>query len=256
MFRRLTLFISLILAAPASLPAMAQDKPRLTIFAAASLTEALSDVGKAYADAGHEPPVFSFAASSALARQIENGAPAALFVSADEEWMDYLAARKLIEPGSRTSVLGNSLVLVVPKGETHRVVIGPNFDLAGLLKGRRLALADPTGVPAGRYAQAALTSLGVWKSVEPLVVRADNVRAALTFVERKEAAAGIVYATDAALTDKVAVAGAFPAASHPPISYPLAVIAKNGGGEARAFRDFLLSEPAKAIYRGYGFTVR
>jgi molybdate transport system substrate-binding protein len=252
MFRLLALLLSLVAAAPA----FAQDKPRLTIFAAASLTEALGDVGKAYAEAGHEAPVFSFAASSALARQIENGAPAALFISADEEWMDYLAARRLIEPTSRVSVLANSLVLVVPKGDTLGVVIGPNFDLAGALKGRKLALADPTGVPAGRYAQAALTSLGVWKSVERLVVRADNVRAALTFVERKEAAAGIVYATDAALTDKVDVAGMFPAASHPPISYPLAIIARNDGAEARAFREFLLSEPAKAIYRTYGFAVR
>ncbi|MGE3332281.1 MAG: molybdate ABC transporter substrate-binding protein [Rhodospirillaceae bacterium] len=252
MFRLLTLLFALALAAPS----FAQDKPRLTIFAAASLTEALSDVGKAYADAGHEPPVFSFAATSALARQIENGAPAALFISADEEWMDYLAARKLIDAPSRVSVLGNSLVLVVPKGEALDIAIGPQFDLAGALKGRKLSLADPTGVPAGRYAQAALTSLGVWKTVEPLVVRADNVRGALTFVERKEAAAGIVYATDAALTDKVAVAGTFPATSHPPISYPLAIIARNDSADARAFRDFLLSEPAKAIYRKYGFAVR
>lgn len=252
MFRLLTLLFALALAAPS----FAQDKPRLTIFAAASLTEALSDVGKAYADAGHEPPVFSFAATSALARQIENGAPAALFISADEEWMDYLAARKLIDAPSRVSVLGNSLVLVVPKGEALDIAIGPQFDLAGALKGRKLSLADPTGVPAGRYAQAALTSLGVWKTVEPLVVRADNVRGALTFVERKEAAAGIVYATDAALTDKVAVAGTFPATSHPPISYPLAIIARKDSADARAFRDFLLSEPAKAIYRKYGFAVR
>lgn len=252
MFRIAALLLALVSVAPA----FAQDKPRLTIFAAASLTEALSGVGKAYADAGHEPPVFSFAASSALARQIENGAPAALFVSADEEWMDYLATRKLIAPSSRVSVLGNSLVLVVPKGERMAGAIGPGFDLAGALKGRKLALADPTGVPAGRYAQAALTSLGVWKQVEAMVVRADNVRAALTFVERKEAAAGIVYATDAALTDKVEVAGTFPAASHPPISYPLAIVAKNDSADTRAFRDFLLSEPAKAIYRKYGFAVR
>jgi len=252
MFARIILLVSLVVAAPA----FAQDKPRLIIFAAASLTEALGDVGKAYADAGHEPPIFSFAASSALARQIESGAPAALFISADEEWMDYLATRKLIEPASRVSVLGNSLVLVVPKGDTLGVAIGPNFDLAGALKGRRLSLADPTGVPAGRYAQAALTSLGVWKNVESLVVRGDNVRAALTFVERKEAAAGIVYATDAALTDRVDIAGTFPATSHPPISYPLAIIVNNDSAEARAFRDFLLSAPAKAIYRRYGFAVR
>lgn len=254
MLRRVfALFAGFLLLAA---PAFAQDKPRLVVFAAASLTEALSEVGKAYAAAGRAAPVFSFAASSALARQIENGAPAALFISADEEWMDYLAERKLIVPASRASFLGNSLALVVPKGERLDVTIGPNFDLAGALKGRRLALADPTSVPAGRYAQASLEALGVWKSVAPLVVRGDNVRAALTFVERKEAAAGIVYATDAALTDGVVVEGIFPAASHAPISYPAAIVAKNDSPEARAFRDFLLGDAAKTIYRKYGFAVR
>jgi molybdate transport system substrate-binding protein len=237
-----------------SAPAQAQDK--LVVFAAASLTEALNDVGKAYAATGRVGPVFSFAASSALARQIENGAPAALFVSADEEWMDYLGARTLIDPSSRVSFLGNSLVLVVPKGERLGVTIAPGFDLAGALKGRKLSLADPTAVPAGRYAQAALTFLGAWKAVESSVVRADNVRAALTFVERKEAAAGIVYATDAALTGKVDVAGTFPANSHAAISYPVAIITKNDGPAARAFHAFLLSEPARAVYRKYGFATR
>lgn len=249
MLHRFILLLSLLLATPA----MAQDK--LVIFAAASLTDALAEVGAAYAQAGHTAPVFSFAASSSLARQIENGAPAGLFMSADEEWMDYLGTRNLIVPASRVSFLGNTLVLVVPKGESLGVTIGPNFNLAGALKGRKLALADPTGVPAGRYARAALESLGAWKTAEPFVVRADNVRAALTFVERKEAAAGIIYATDAALTDKVAVAGTFPANSHPPISYPVAIVAKNDGPEARAFRDFLLSDGAKSIYRKYGFAV-
>lgn len=249
MLRPFILFISLLLAPPA----LAQDK--LVIFAAASLTEALSEAGAAYANAGHPAPVFSFAASSALARQIENGAPAGVFVSADEEWMDYLSTRKLIAPESRVAFLGNTLVLVTPKGQPLGVTIAPNFDLAGALKGRKLALADPTGVPAGRYGRAALEYLGAWPAAEHLVVRADNVRAALTFVERKEAAAGIVYATDAALTDKVEIAGTFPAHSHPPISYPMAIIARNDGAQARAFRDFLLSDVAKSIYRKYGFAV-
>ncbi len=253
MFYRILALIFALAIAP---PATAQETPRLLVFAAASLTEALSETGKAYAAAGHAAPVFSFAASSALARQIENGAPAALFISADEEWMDYLAQRDLVVPASRVSFLGNSLVLVAPAGETLGIDIAPNFDLAGALKGRRLALADPTGVPAGRYAQAALEALGAWKAVTPLVVRADNVRAALTFVERKEAAAGIVYATDAALTNKVEIVGTFPAGSHPPISYPLAIVAKNETPEARAFRDFLLGDVAKGIYRKYGFAVR
>ena len=250
MLHRLVLLMSLFLTTPV----LAQDK--LVIFAAASLTEALSEVGVAYAKAGHPAPVFSFAASSALARQIENGAPAGVFVSADEEWMDYLGTRKLIAPDSRISFLGNTLVLVVPEGESLGVTIAPNFDLAGALKGRKLALADPTGVPAGRYGRAALEFLGAWAASEPLIVRTDNVRAALTFVERKEAAAGIVYATDAALTDKVDVAGTFPANSHPPISYPVAIITKNDSAEARAFRDVLLSDGVKSIFRNYGFTVR
>ncbi|MGE4062611.1 MAG: molybdate ABC transporter substrate-binding protein [Rhodospirillaceae bacterium] len=237
-----------------SAPVQAQD--RLLVFAAASLTEALTDIGAAYAKTGAAAPVFSFAASSALARQIESGAPAALFISADEEWMDYLAARKLIDPRSRISFLGNTLVLVVPAGESLGVAVVPGFDLARALKGRRLALADPTSVPAGRYAQSALTSLGAWPAVEPLVVRADNVRGALLFVARKEAAAGIVYATDAALSDKIEIVGTFPASSHPPISYPTAIVAGNDRPAARAFRDFLLGDQAKAIYRRYGFAVR
>lgn len=253
MVRRL---LSLLVLLSALTPALAQAQDKLVVFAAASLTEALADVGAAYAKTGRAAPVFSFAASSALARQIENGAPAALFVSADEEWMDYLGARRLIEPKSRVSFLGNSLVLVAPKGHSLGVTIGPNFDLAGALKGRKLAIADPTAVPAGRYAQAALTFLGAWKNVEPLVVRADNVRAALTFVERKEAAAGIVYATDAALTDRIEVAGTFPANSYAPISYPVAIVAGNDGAAARAFHAFLLGDSAKAIYRAYGFAVR
>ena len=250
MLHRFVLLISLLLATPA----LAQDK--LVIFAAASLTEALSEAGAAYANAGHPAPVFSFAASSALARQIESGAPAGVFISADEEWMDYLGMRKLIAPDSRISFLGNTLVLVTPKGQPLGVTITPNFDLAGALKGRKLALADPTGVPAGRYGRAALEFLGAWTAAEHLVVRADNVRAALTFVERKEAAAGIVYATDAALTDKVEITGTFPADSHPSISYPMAIIARNDSALARAFRDFLLSDVAKSIYRKYGFAVR
>lgn len=250
MLRRFILLISLLLAPPA----LAQDK--LVIFAAASLTEVLSEVGAVYAKESHPAPVFSFAASSALARQIENGAPAGVFISADEEWMDYLSTRKLIAPETRVSFLGNTLVLVTPKGEPLGVSIAPNFDLAGALKGRKLALADPTGVPAGRYGRAALEFLGAWTGVEKLVVRTDNVRAALTFVERKEAAAGIVYATDAALTDKVEIAGTFLAGSHPPITYPMAIIARNDSAQARAFGDFLLSDGAKSIYRTYGFAVR
>jgi molybdate transport system substrate-binding protein len=237
----------------ACLPARAEP---LLVFAAASLTETLDAVGEAYAAAGHDRPTFSYAASSALARQIESGAPAALFVSADESWMDYLAARNLIVPPSRVSLLGNSLVLVAPADRPLALAIGPGFPLAATLGPRKLALADPDAVPAGRYAKAALEALGVWPAVEKAVVRAENVRAALTFVERGEVAAGIVYATDAALARKVQVVGSFPADSHPPISYPVAIVAGRDGPAAQAFRAFLLSAPAKAIYRRFGFTAK
>jgi len=253
--RRFTACILMILLCAAN-PARAQDADKLIVFAASSLTEALNEIGDAYAKAGKARPTFSFAASSVLARQIENGAPAALFMSADEEWMDYLAARHLIVSSSRTSFLGNTLVLVTPADRPLALTPAPGFDLVKALGGGKLALADPTGVPAGRYGKAALENLGVWASVEAQVVRGDSVRNALSFVERGEVAAGIVYATDAALTKKVAVAGAFPAASHPAISYPLAIVGAHDTSVAHAFRDFLLGAEAKAVYRKYGFTLK
>ncbi len=237
-------------------PIHAQEPDKLIIFAASSLTEALTEVSEAYAKTGKPKPVLSFAASSALAHQIENGAPAALFASADEEWMDYLAAHNLIVADTRTSFLGNTLVLVSPADRPLKVTIGPGFPLAAALGGGKLSLADPMSVPAGKYGKAALENLGVWSAVEANVVRGDNVRNALAFVERGEAAAGIVYATDAALTKKVVVTGTFPETSHPPISYPLAIVAGHDTPAARAFRDFLLGAEAKAVYRKYGFAVK
>ena len=234
----------------------AQEADRLLVFAASSLAEALTEVGEAYAKTGKAKPVFSFAASSAIARQVESGAPASLFVPADEEWMDYLAARSLIVADTRASFLGNTLVLVTPADRPLTVSIGPGFPLAAALGKGKLALADPTSVPAGKYGKAALESLGVWSAVEANVVRGDNVRNALAFVERGEAAAGIVYATDAALTKTVVVVGTFPASSHPPISYPLAVVAGHDTPAARAFRDFLLGPEANAVYRKFGFAVK
>lgn len=252
---RLCAVFGLCLAILALAPARAQTSPRVLVFAAASLTDAMTAVGAAYAATGNPAPVFSFAASSTLARQIENGAPAALFISADEEWMDYLDTRALIDPDSRASFLRNSLVLIVPKGVAWPTPIAPGFELAAALEGRKLAMADPDAVPAGRYGRAALEALEAWSDVAPFVVRADNVRAALTFVERKEVAAGVVYATDAAASARVDVVGAFPAGSHPPISYPMAIVAAHDSREARAFRAFLLQDTAKAIYRRFGFTV-
>jgi molybdate transport system substrate-binding protein len=239
-----------------SAPLRAQEAGKLLVFAASSLTEALTEVGDAYAKTGKPKPVFSFAASSAIARQIENGAPAGLFISADEEWMDYLAQRKLIVADSRRSFLGNTLVLIAPADRPLTLTIEPGFQLKRTLGTSKLAIADPTSVPAGRYTKAALQSLGVWTAVESNVVRGENVRSALAFVERSEAIAGIVYGTDAALTKKVSVVGTFPASSYPPILYPLAIVAANDSAAARAFWDFLLGEEAKAVYRKYGFSVK
>jgi molybdate transport system substrate-binding protein len=237
-------------------PVRAHEAGQLIVFAASSVTEAMNEVADAYAKSGKPRPVFSFAASSALARQIENAAPAGLFISADEDWMDYLAARTLIVPASRTSFLGNTLVLVTPADRPLTLTLAPGLDLSKALGGGKLALADPASVPAGRYGKAALENLGAWAGVEAQVVRADNVRNALAFVARGEAAAGIVYATDAALTKNVSVAGVFPADSHPAISYPLAVIAARDSAAARAFKEFLLGAEAKAVYRKYGFAVK
>jgi molybdate transport system substrate-binding protein len=253
--RWLVLRLALIALTAVAAPAHAADD-RLIVFAAASLTEAMTDAADAYARAGHPRPALSFAASSALARQIENGAPAGLFVSADEPWADYLEARKLLLPGSRVSFLANRLVLIAPADRPFKTKIGPHFPLTRLLGNGKLAMADPDSVPAGRYGKAALTKLGVWRAVEARVVRGDSVRAALRFVETGAAPAGIVYATDAAASRKVVVAGVFPESSHPPIRYPLALVAAHATPEAKAFRAWLLKKPAKAIFARYGFRVQ
>ncbi|MBY0512120.1 MAG: molybdate ABC transporter substrate-binding protein [Rhodospirillaceae bacterium] len=249
----------LVIAALAWLPQAARaaaKNDQLLVFAASSLTDVLNELAEAYAKTGHAKPALSFAASAALARQIENGAPASLFMSADEQWMDYVAERKLVADGTRTSFLGNTLVLVTPADKAQKVDIKPRFPLAKVLAGGKLSMGDPDSVPVGKYGKAALESLGVWRDVEPNVIRADNVRVALAFVERGEAAAGIVYATDAALTKKVAVAGTFPANSYPPVSYPLGVIAAHDTPAARAFRDFILSADARAVFVKYGFVMK
>lgn len=215
------------------------------VLAASSLQGALEEVGKAWAAEGQAAPVLSFAASSALARQVEQGAPADVFVSADEEWMDTLESQNLLRAGSRGDVLTNRLVLVTKTGGTVR-------SLADLADGK-LALADPGAVPAGKYAKAALESLGQWTMVEDKVVPAENVRAALALVERGEAALGIVYATDAIASDKVEVLETFPEASHPSIRYPAAVLAGSTHPDAAAFRAFLGSDEAGRIFARHGF---
>ena len=244
------------LAAALCLATAAQAAEPPVVLAAASLQEALTDAAGRFAATGHPRPVLSFAASSQLARQIENGAPADMFISADEAWMDDLANRKLITPGSRASFLSNRLVLVAPADHPFTTTIKPGFPLATLLGEGHLAMADVAAVPAGRYGKAALTKLGVWSAIEAKVVQTDNVRSALVFVERGEARAGIVYATDAMASRKVVVAAVFPTTSHPPISYPLGLVVGRANPEARAFRRYLLSDAGGAVFACYGFIVR
>lgn len=228
----------------------------VTLFAAASLTNALDEVLAAYSRRTGVKSRTNYAASSALARQVEQGAPADIFLSADEPWMDYLASRKLIDPATRASRLSNRLVLIVQSANPVNVVIAPGFDLGGLLGGGRLSTGDPSNVPVGRYAQLALTRLGAWGIAGPRLARADNVRAAMVLVERGEAPLGIVYATDAAVSSKVRVAGMFPADSHPPISYPFAIVAKRDRLEVRTLFAHLLGGEAAAVFRKHGFAVQ
>ncbi|KPF73757.1 molybdenum ABC transporter substrate-binding protein [alpha proteobacterium AAP81b] len=244
-------FVALLLAAVSAMPASAAP---LRIHAASSLTEALTATADAWAAAGHARPVLVFAASSALARQIIAGAPGALFVSADAEWMDAVETAGAIAPGTRRVIAGNRLVLVVPAADPRRVRIGRGFDLAGFVGDGRWATGDPDAVPVGRYARAALTSLGGWPAAEAKLARAENVRAALAFVERGAAVAGVVYATDARASGRVAVAGVFPAASHPPIVYPAAVLKNGDSPEARGFLAFLAGARGRAILKAQGFT--
>ena len=255
MFRlvwRIVLALSLLLAGPA----FAQGKGPL-VLAAASLQESLTAAADRWAAKGHARPVISFAASSALARQVEAGAPADLFISADEEWMDYLVGKDLIVPASRADFVTNRLVLVAPAGKAPRLSMGKNMPLARALgENGRLAMADPDAVPAGKYGKASLQALGVWPSVANRVARGENVRAALALVERGEAPLGIVYATDARASTKVSIVGTFPASSHKPIRYPLARLKAATNKEAEAFRRFLLSHEGRAIFQRFGFSAR
>lgn len=235
-------------------PARAEPRPA-TVFAAASLTDALEAVAQAYVLAGGTRPRLSFAASSTLARQIEAGAGAQIFISADEAWMDYLATRGLLAPGTRRPLAGNRLVLVVPAAAAMALDLTNSDWLDRLPKGR-IVTGDPAHVPVGRYARQALTALGVWPAVEPRLARADSVRAALVLVERGEAAAGIVYATDVAASRQVAVAATFPETAHEPIVYPIALLAGAEGGEGRRLYDFLVSPATLAILAKQGFITR
>jgi molybdate transport system substrate-binding protein len=245
----LGMLMSLVAFTP---PALAEPKAPL-VLAAASLQESMTAAADAWAHHGHPRPVVSFAASSALARQIAGGGNADLFVSADEDWMDYVAKAGLIVPETRVRLLFGALVLVGPAGGHLHLQPAPGFPLAKALAGGKLAMADPDSVPAGRYGREALQHLGVWDQVSGQVARAENVRAALGLVAHGAAPLGIVYATDALAEPHVRMVGLFPAASHAPITYPLARLKTSTNPEGEAFRRFLLSGEGKAIFRRYGF---
>jgi len=225
------------------------------VFAAASLKDALDAAASVYEQHDGDKIDISYAASSALARQLESSAPADIFISADLDWMDYAQRHGLIEPETRRNLLGNRLVLIAPAASDLRVKIAPNFPLAALLGDRRLAIANADYVPAGRYAKAALEKLGVWSSVEGKLAQAENVRGALFFVSRGEAPLGVVYSTDAAADRGVRVLDTFPADTHPPIVYPIALTAGRKNPAAAKFLDFVESPAAAPIFEKQGFTV-
>jgi molybdate transport system substrate-binding protein len=235
-------------------PALAQDRPVL-VFAAASLRTALDEAAAAFRRERGQAVAISYAASGALARQIEQGAPADLFISADAAWMDHAAERRLVRPDTRIDLFGNELVLVAPARNAATLRLAPGADLAGFVGDGRLAIGEPRSVPAGAYARQALQALGLWAGVESRLAQADNVRAVLALVARGEARAGVVYRTDAQAEPGVRVIDAFPPGSHAPIVYPAALTAGSTNEGAAAFLAFLRGTPAQAIFAAQGFTI-
>jgi molybdate transport system substrate-binding protein len=252
-FIRLLAALAATAAVAMPLAAAAQERS-IIVFAAASMKNALDDVDTAFTKKSGIKVLASYAASSALMKQIEQGAPADAYVSADLQWMDYGSQKKLVQDQSRVNLLGNRLVLVAPRdSKIGEVAIGPGLDLAKLADGGRIATGDVRAVPVGLYAKAALEKLGLWASVEPKMAMADNVRAALILVARGEAALGIVYETDAKVEPGVKIIGVFPDDSHPPIVYPVALTI-NARPEAAQYLAFLRTQTAKSVFEGYGFS--
>jgi len=256
-----TLALALVATAPLraqeaqpSPSATAETKP-IVVFAAASLKNALDTIGKNWEAKGGSKATPSYAASGPLAKQIESGAPADLFISADLKWMNYLAEKNLIDAASRSNLLGNALVLVAPKDRPVKLKIAKGFDLAGALGDGRLSMGDPKSVPAGTYAQKALEQLGVWEQVSGKVAASENVRAALAFVARGEAPLGIVYASDAKAEPSVTVVDTFPEDSHPPIVYPVALTASSSNPAAKDFLAYLKTPEAAKVFEDQGFVV-
>ncbi len=253
MILRLSLWLLSFAVLTSPVPAAAQERGPL-VLAAASLQESMNAAADAWAARGHARPVLSFAGSSALARQIKAGAPADLFISADEDWMNDVERAGFVQRGTRADMAGNRLVLVTSARQPVRLRIGRGMPIARALGPSRLAMADPDSVPAGKYGKSALTALGVWPSVAGRIARTDNVRGALALVERGAARLGVVYETDARASRQVRVVGAFPASSHAPIRYPLARLSASRNRDAEGFRQFLLSPSGSAIFARYGFT--
>jgi molybdate transport system substrate-binding protein len=253
--RRRALFAVTAALLPAPLtPSWAQPRD-VVVLAAASLKNALDEASGAWTKQTGKAPRISYAASSALARQIEAGIPADLFISADVPWVDYVAERKLIKPASRSDFLGNEIVLIAARDSKVALRIDKGFALRAALGDGRLAMANVEAVPAGRYGKASLEALGVWSSVADRVAQAENVRMALTLVSRGEAPLGIVYRTDAAADPNVKIIGAFPANSHPPIIYPMALLASSTNPDAQAFMAYLRSPAVRPFFEKQGFAV-
>src|SRR5262245_574226 len=253
MLRRLLVLAASLLACATVCAAEPASRP-VTVFAAASLTNVLDELGKDFTKATGVPVRFSFAASSILARQIEAGAGADLYVSADQDWMDYLDQRGLVQKSTRYNLLGNRLALIAPADGKVELKIEPGFPLVGALHGGRLVTGDPDSVPVGRYARSALMNLGVWNDVADRLVRAEDVRTALVFVARGEAPLGIVYETDARIEKRVRLVGLFPENSHPRITYPMALT--NGAiPDTARFAEYLRGDASRAVFERFGFIV-
>lgn len=252
----LSILFVLCVAIASGLNCFAANAGQLMIFAAASTSNAINDIATLFKKDTGVNVVGSFASSSTLAKQIEEAAPASIFISADEDWMDYLEGKELIISSSRCDLLGNSLVIVAPISGKGAEITNIQNQLLPELAGGRLATGDPDHVPVGKYAKAAFKNLGIWEDVEPRLARTSDVRGALTLVERGEAPLGIVYSTDAAISDKVKIVGVFPPSSYPPITYPAALIQGKHDPTVRKFFEFLKGPEAKVIFEKYGFTVK
>jgi molybdate transport system substrate-binding protein len=250
----LALLTAAVLTAAGTVPAAAQGRDVL-VFAAASLKNALDDIAAQWQRESGKKAAISYAASNTLIKQIEQGAPADIFISADLDWMDYGQQKGLIKPDTRSNLLGNRLVLVAPKDSNISANIRPGFDLAALLKGGRLAMGNVDAVPAGKYGKAALEKLGAWDGVKDKIAQAESVRAALLLVARGEAPLGVVYQTDAASDPTVKIVGTFPENTHPPIIYPIALTKESTSPDASAFLNFIRSPAARPIFERQGFTV-